>query len=338
MPRHGGIQHRGRPAARPAGARARGAAHQCTLVPVQAGRDHQPGRLAGRHAARRRLAARDCAICRRRRHPREPVRRSRPRRRRPGRATSAPIAWSSTPSRSPAPSSAAPPPRPASFARLRRRGAARRARLRPRRQRRARPRPANLTLFRTLPHLAEVSIGHALMSHALFVGLRTAVRDYLAAVEDRRDEPRRIALRRRWPRVIVAPAPAPARPSRPVQLRASDGVGHRRRRSTTAAGGPAPAVVLVHMLTRTKDDWRPFAERLQAAGRHRWPSTCAATAARAGRRRRRRPWRSTSGGPDVARRPADVRAGAIAVVGASLGAQPGADGGRPRCRRCGAWR
>jgi pyridoxine 5-phosphate synthase len=41
----------------------------------------------------------------------------------------------------------------------------------------------NLTLFRTLPHLAEVSIGHALVSHALFVGLRRSVQDYLAAVE-----------------------------------------------------------------------------------------------------------------------------------------------------------
>ncbi|HVL69891.1 MAG TPA: pyridoxine 5'-phosphate synthase [Vicinamibacterales bacterium] len=40
----------------------------------------------------------------------------------------------------------------------------------------------NLVLFRTLPHLAEVSIGHALISHALFVGLPQAVRDYLAAV------------------------------------------------------------------------------------------------------------------------------------------------------------
>ena len=39
----------------------------------------------------------------------------------------------------------------------------------------------NLTLFRTLPHLDEVSIGHALMSHALYVGLDRAVRDYLAA-------------------------------------------------------------------------------------------------------------------------------------------------------------
>jgi pyridoxine 5-phosphate synthase len=40
----------------------------------------------------------------------------------------------------------------------------------------------NLVLFRGLPHLAEVSIGHALISHALWVGLDRAVRDYLAAV------------------------------------------------------------------------------------------------------------------------------------------------------------
>jgi pyridoxine 5-phosphate synthase len=40
----------------------------------------------------------------------------------------------------------------------------------------------NLPIFRRLPHLEEVSIGHALMSHALFVGLPAAVRDYLAAV------------------------------------------------------------------------------------------------------------------------------------------------------------
>ena len=40
----------------------------------------------------------------------------------------------------------------------------------------------NLPFFRTLPHLAEVSIGHALMSHALFVGLDRSVREYLDAV------------------------------------------------------------------------------------------------------------------------------------------------------------
>jgi pyridoxine 5-phosphate synthase len=37
----------------------------------------------------------------------------------------------------------------------------------------------NLVLFRTLPHLAEVSIGHALVSHAMFVGLAQSVREYL---------------------------------------------------------------------------------------------------------------------------------------------------------------
>ena len=37
----------------------------------------------------------------------------------------------------------------------------------------------NLVLFRTLPHLEEVSIGHALISHALFAGLERSVREYL---------------------------------------------------------------------------------------------------------------------------------------------------------------
>jgi pyridoxine 5-phosphate synthase len=37
----------------------------------------------------------------------------------------------------------------------------------------------NLGAFRRLPHLDEVSIGHALISHALFVGLAQSVRDYL---------------------------------------------------------------------------------------------------------------------------------------------------------------
>jgi len=40
----------------------------------------------------------------------------------------------------------------------------------------------NLPLFRTLPHLDEVSIGHALVSRALFVGLDRAVREYLVAL------------------------------------------------------------------------------------------------------------------------------------------------------------
>jgi len=38
---------------------------------------------------------------------------------------------------------------------------------------------ANLEMFRELPFLDEVSIGHALISRALFVGLSTVVREYL---------------------------------------------------------------------------------------------------------------------------------------------------------------
>jgi pyridoxine 5-phosphate synthase len=37
----------------------------------------------------------------------------------------------------------------------------------------------NLVMFRALPHLDEVSIGHALISQAIFVGLAQSVRDYL---------------------------------------------------------------------------------------------------------------------------------------------------------------
>jgi pyridoxine 5-phosphate synthase len=40
----------------------------------------------------------------------------------------------------------------------------------------------NLPLFRRLPHLQEVSIGHALISHALYVGLERSVREYLDAL------------------------------------------------------------------------------------------------------------------------------------------------------------
>jgi pyridoxine 5-phosphate synthase len=41
----------------------------------------------------------------------------------------------------------------------------------------------NLVLFRTLPHLDEVSIGHALIGRALFYGLENVVREYLACLE-----------------------------------------------------------------------------------------------------------------------------------------------------------
>ena len=48
----------------------------------------------------------------------------------------------------------------------------------------------NLGLFRTVPYLDEVSIGHALISRALWVGLDRAVRDYLGVLEGQRAEGR----------------------------------------------------------------------------------------------------------------------------------------------------
>lgn len=41
----------------------------------------------------------------------------------------------------------------------------------------------NLRLFRALPHLAEVSIGHAIISRAIFVGLSEVVREYRAVLD-----------------------------------------------------------------------------------------------------------------------------------------------------------
>jgi pyridoxine 5-phosphate synthase len=41
---------------------------------------------------------------------------------------------------------------------------------------------ANLTMFRELPFLDEVSIGHAIISRAVFVGLAAVVREYLAVL------------------------------------------------------------------------------------------------------------------------------------------------------------
>jgi pyridoxine 5-phosphate synthase len=46
----------------------------------------------------------------------------------------------------------------------------------------------NLTMFRTLPFLDEVSIGHAIISRAVFVGLATVVHEYLQALAARGDQ------------------------------------------------------------------------------------------------------------------------------------------------------
>jgi pyridoxine 5-phosphate synthase len=46
---------------------------------------------------------------------------------------------------------------------------------------------ANLVVFRELPFLDEVSIGHAIISRALFVGLATVVREYLDVLKRGRE-------------------------------------------------------------------------------------------------------------------------------------------------------
>ena len=163
-----GVQHRGRSAAGSADARPRGEADAVHAGAGAPGRDHQPGRLAAATLARRRWPASSAAA--RRRHPRQPVRRSGGRGRSAGPPASAPTASSCTPSRSPARSSAARRRRAASFDVYAR--AAELAHVaRPRRQRRPRPRSRQPARCSALPHLDEVSIGHALVSHALFVGL-----------------------------------------------------------------------------------------------------------------------------------------------------------------------
>ena len=47
----------------------------------------------------------------------------------------------------------------------------------------------NLPMFRNLPHLAEVSIGHALVSRALWVGLDRVVREYREVLAGTTDGP-----------------------------------------------------------------------------------------------------------------------------------------------------
>jgi alpha-beta hydrolase superfamily lysophospholipase len=88
-----------------------------------------------------------------------------------------------------------------------------------------------------------------------------------------------------------------------------------------ASARPSPGVVLVHMLGRSKDEWATFADRLQQAGitalaldlrgHGRSGGNGSELAAMAGDVQSAVNWLAGN---------ANVRAGAIAVVGASLGA------------------
>ena len=168
----------------------------------------------------------------------------------------------------------------------------------------------NLTLFRTLPHLDEVSIGHALVSRAIFVGLGT-----------RREGIPRGAVGGRCSRCCSSAPSAEARRARRVTLAVADGVTHRRRVSTKRRRARAPAVLLVHMLSRNKGDWGGLPDRIREAG----------ITALDDRSARPRPVVGLGAGlqamvQDVraaaqwlATRP-NVRGEQIAIVGASLGA------------------
>ena len=165
----------------------------------------------------------------------------------------------------------------------------------------------NLTLFKTLPHLDEVSIGHALVSRAIFVGLGRVVKEYLAALS--------LVLLS----IVLASPRAEAAGTR-VSFPSADGVvlaGEFHE----AASHPAPAVLLVHMLSRSHADWGGLPERIRDAGmtalaidlRGHGQSSGSAQDLQAmvGDVRAAAQWLST--------RP-NVRGDQIAIVGASLGA------------------
>ena len=161
---------------------------QCTLVPVLPGEVTSQGGWPARHAGRRAAATRSPAL-RARRHPREPVHRPRCRRGALGGGRSAPIASSCSPSRSRGRSTQGP---------RRRRGGVRTPASA---AAEAAHEPGsgvnaghdldheNLVLFRELPHLDEVSIGHALdQPRAVRRPATPTVREYLARAGGRADK------------------------------------------------------------------------------------------------------------------------------------------------------
>jgi pyridoxine 5-phosphate synthase len=110
----------------------------------------------------------------------------------------------------------------------------------------------NLTLFKTLPHLDEVSIGHALISRAIFVGLGKVVKEYLAALA--------VVLLS-----ILLAAPDAAAAGTRVSFASADGVTIAGE-FYEAPARPAPGVVLVHMLSRSRGDWGSLPDRIRDAG------------------------------------------------------------------------
>jgi pimeloyl-ACP methyl ester carboxylesterase len=127
--------------------------------------------------------------------------------------------------------------------------------------------------------------------------------------------------------VLLQTAPTAAAVSRTVTFRTEDGVNiaatfHEAERR------PAPAVILLHMLGRSREDWRGVADRLADAGIHAlaidFRGHGGSSSGPAG----------PDGGPDLSRmtldvnaaraylasRPDLVQASAIGIAGASIGA------------------
>ena len=165
----------------------------------------------------------------------------------------------------------------------------------------------NLTLFKTLPHLDEVSIGHALISRAIFVGLGRVVKEYLAALS-------MVLLS-----ILLASPRAEAAGTR-VSFPSTDGVSIAGE-IYEAASRPAPAVVLVHMLSRSRADWDGLPDRIRDAGITALAIDLRGHGQSSGSAQELQPMIEDVRAATrwLASRP-NVRADQIAIVGASLGA------------------
>ena len=127
--------------------------------------------------------------------------------------------------------------------------------------------------------------------------------------------------------VMILPALSVAAASAQVTFRTDDGVTIAAT-FYEASRRPAPAVILLHMLTRSRDDWRSFADRLSDAGIHALAIDFRGHGASSGS------FIGADGEPDLSRlvldvraargyltaRPDVVRSSAIGVAGASVGA------------------
>ena len=118
----------------------------------------------------------------------------------------------------------------------------------------------NLTLFKTLPHLDEVSIGHALISRAIFVGLGRVVKEYIAALA-------MVLLS-----IVLMSSAAEAAGTR-VSFPSTDGASIAGEFYDASARffsfrerEDKPGVVLVHMLSRNRSDWGSLPDRIRDAG------------------------------------------------------------------------